>query len=381
MFDGRLHRSAVSDYDVGMASHLLTLPTIQNWSCHNCSGCCRQHLIEVTEEERQRILDQQWSEEDGIASEQPVLVPFAGPPWKKRYRLGHQPDGACVFLDEKGLCKIHAKFGEAAKPLPGPNGEPSSELVDFDVFTQLESEFIAKHGADKFALIEANALVAPRGASATERELRRLRVDLEVSGFWEIDRIAWERIKLLTVFKGVVSIQNASSYGEWRQDEIALLDAQLQVRSGISSRAVAEQVVDQRDLVKQVENDYSLIRNGDDKLISGLRNTWVAEHIEDGLARQAIEWGYLDAGAPVDGDLSERLQAVGAADPVEKPEPEPQSTNLQTQSMADAFVAGRTLGQIGVDEDLTPKAVQMRLRRFAQANGFENPLAMREATL
>lgn len=32
-------------------------------------------------------------------------------------QLAHQPDGACVFLNEKGLCRIHAKFGEPAKPL------------------------------------------------------------------------------------------------------------------------------------------------------------------------------------------------------------------------------------------------------------------------
>ena len=37
--------------------------------------------------------------------------------WSRRYRLGHQADGACVFLDERGLCRIHAKFGEQAKPL------------------------------------------------------------------------------------------------------------------------------------------------------------------------------------------------------------------------------------------------------------------------
>lgn len=32
-------------------------------------------------------------------------------------RLNTRPDGACVFLDDKGLCKIHAKFGEPTKPL------------------------------------------------------------------------------------------------------------------------------------------------------------------------------------------------------------------------------------------------------------------------
>lgn len=97
-----------------MAKPRLELPVLQNWSCHNCGGCCRQHLIEVTEAERQRILDQKWTSQDGVRL--PVLVWHAGPPWKKRYRLAHQADGGCVFLDERGLCRIHAKFGESAKP-------------------------------------------------------------------------------------------------------------------------------------------------------------------------------------------------------------------------------------------------------------------------
>ena len=99
-----------------MAVPRLELPVLQNWSCHNCGGCCRQHLIEVTDAERQRILDQKWTAQDGIR--QPVLAWHSGPPWKKRYRLTHTGDGGCVFLNEQGLCRIHAKFGEAAKPLP-----------------------------------------------------------------------------------------------------------------------------------------------------------------------------------------------------------------------------------------------------------------------
>jgi lysine-N-methylase len=96
----------------------LQLPTIQNWSCHSCGGCCRQHLIEITEAERQRILEQGWTAADGIPAGQSPVVSFAGPPWKRRYRLAHRADGACVFLNEQGLCRIHAKFGEQAKPLP-----------------------------------------------------------------------------------------------------------------------------------------------------------------------------------------------------------------------------------------------------------------------
>src|SRR5213076_90831 len=32
-------------------------------------------------------------------------------------RLNHRPDGACVFLGPDNRCRIHAKFGSAAKPL------------------------------------------------------------------------------------------------------------------------------------------------------------------------------------------------------------------------------------------------------------------------
>jgi len=94
----------------------LELPTIQSWSCHSCGECCKQHSIEITEAERQRILDQNWTEADGIPADQPLFVKMGGP-FRRWYRLAHQPDGSCAFLDENGLCRIHAKFGEAAKPL------------------------------------------------------------------------------------------------------------------------------------------------------------------------------------------------------------------------------------------------------------------------
>lgn len=95
----------------------LELPTIQNWSCHNCSGCCRQHGIHISEADKLRIEQQDWSAEGGIPEGQPVFVKMGGWLTKAWWRLAHQPDGACVFLDQRGLCRIHAKFGEEAKPL------------------------------------------------------------------------------------------------------------------------------------------------------------------------------------------------------------------------------------------------------------------------
>ena len=88
----------------------LVLPTIQNWSCHNCGGCCRQHAIIITREEKQRIVSQNWTPADGIPEK--MFSKFGSDE-----RLSTTADGSCIFLNEKGLCKIHAKFGEPAKPL------------------------------------------------------------------------------------------------------------------------------------------------------------------------------------------------------------------------------------------------------------------------
>ena len=95
----------------------LELPTIQNWSCHNCGGCCRQHEIEITPQERERILGQRWENDAELPQDRPTIEKIGPWPWTQRYRLGHQADGGCIFLDSKGLCRIHAKFGESAKPL------------------------------------------------------------------------------------------------------------------------------------------------------------------------------------------------------------------------------------------------------------------------
>lgn len=91
----------------------LELPTLQSWSCQSCANCCRDLDIEITEAERQRIVEQNWTTDDGVPANQIESFGLFG----KRYRLAHGDDGACVFLDDERKCRIHSKFGEAAKPL------------------------------------------------------------------------------------------------------------------------------------------------------------------------------------------------------------------------------------------------------------------------
>jgi lysine-N-methylase len=88
------------------------MPTGQNWSCHSCSDCCRGGLlITLLPEDKRRIEQQGWTLADGVDPAKMIVANLGS------HRLGHQPGGACVFLDAAGRCRIHAKFGEAAKPL------------------------------------------------------------------------------------------------------------------------------------------------------------------------------------------------------------------------------------------------------------------------
>lgn len=87
------------------------LPVLQNWDCHSCGDCCRSYAVPVTAEERRRIDAQGWEQ----------LPEFQGVPYfVKRggeFYLNHREDGGCVFLGADKLCRIHGKFGSAAKPL------------------------------------------------------------------------------------------------------------------------------------------------------------------------------------------------------------------------------------------------------------------------
>lgn len=90
----------------------LEIPAAQNWSCHACTDCCRHHLVvPLSAQERERLEKQGWTQADGV---DPARMIVSG---LNQQRLGHQADGACVFLDAAKRCRIHAKFGEAAKPL------------------------------------------------------------------------------------------------------------------------------------------------------------------------------------------------------------------------------------------------------------------------
>ncbi len=80
----------------------------QRWSCHSCGNCCRELVGHLFDADRERIDLQGWAGKLDV----PPYVRIG-----RGWALNKRADGACVFLGENGLCRIHAECGEAAKPL------------------------------------------------------------------------------------------------------------------------------------------------------------------------------------------------------------------------------------------------------------------------
>lgn len=80
----------------------------QRYSCHGCGNCCRDFTVQLREDDIRKLEAQGWEEKLG----EPITVTFKGTQY-----LRQREDGACLFLDEKGLCKIHAEFGFEEKPI------------------------------------------------------------------------------------------------------------------------------------------------------------------------------------------------------------------------------------------------------------------------
>ena len=88
-------------------------PGLQNYDCSGCGDCCRgRFAIIITQADRDRIAAQGWSDEELGLGGKPLFTPKG-----EDFQLAHRPDGSCVFLQENNRCAIHAKHGEAAKPL------------------------------------------------------------------------------------------------------------------------------------------------------------------------------------------------------------------------------------------------------------------------
>jgi len=81
--------------------------TDQRFTCLKCSRGCRRTTVPVTEGEAEayRKLGPEYDAFEPIPGYEPLL------------RIRKRPDGACVFLMDDGLCRIHKEMGLDRKPI------------------------------------------------------------------------------------------------------------------------------------------------------------------------------------------------------------------------------------------------------------------------
>jgi lysine-N-methylase len=91
---------------------IVVLPQQEKWNCHQCGVCCRGSVVPLSKTDLAKLQSQRWEDDPDLkATRTTVRMGWTGP-----FRLAHRPDGSCVFLNQNGACRIHAKFGADAKP-------------------------------------------------------------------------------------------------------------------------------------------------------------------------------------------------------------------------------------------------------------------------
>lgn len=189
-----------------------SLPVLQNWDCHSCTECCREYRVGVTDEERARIAAQGW--ENDPAMKGVKLFARDGGWFSANYRLNHNAEDACVFLDEKGGCRIHAKFGPEGKPL-------ACRVYPFVLVPAGDQWRVGLRYAcpsaanDQGRPINAHAPAIREYAAALERQEGIAGRVLPVPMLRRAQTVPWSDIGLfIRVFRGIVLDERRSL--EWR---------------------------------------------------------------------------------------------------------------------------------------------------------------------
>jgi hypothetical protein len=257
--------------------------------------------------------------------------------------------------------------------------------VDFDKFNDLESAFIAKVGAEQFALIEANAFVAPRGANDMELQLREDRQAITTGGFWEIEEEVWAasepRLRNIIADAGIQIPDSAfSDYSSFRLAMVdraeELIARQIETQGFIEitvrvkgvgdvprritepefARAAAESMVSSDDIINAIDADRQAAKR---KWLGDPQNAEAAEAV----IRQQYMSGKFNIGTAQD-----------ALDAAAESQPEPTSANI-----ADRFNSGLTFVQLAEATGRSAAAIEQLLRREARKRGFANATEMRAA--
>ena len=85
------------------------------FTCKQCADCCKSFPVSLTEAEAERYDARDWTPILGVPG--PAYRVIRGTSGLPARYLRRRSDGACIFLAEDNLCKIHGHYGEHDKPL------------------------------------------------------------------------------------------------------------------------------------------------------------------------------------------------------------------------------------------------------------------------
>ena len=97
----------------------LLLPPGIRYECIRCGACCRSLEVTLTDAEHERLAGHDWSAELPDYAPERTFAPLRGARGRQTWRLRPLPSGACRFLGDDGLCRVHAALGYQAKPFAG----------------------------------------------------------------------------------------------------------------------------------------------------------------------------------------------------------------------------------------------------------------------
>lgn len=269
------------------------------------------------------------------------------------------------------------------------NGREVTIEVDFEAFNQLEEQFFASLPQDIAILVQQNVAVAPSGAGPAEVELREVRRDLTLNGYWKIDDELWKQAQPVFAKTGLVPeelVNQATSFTEYRTLAVQQIAQNLQA-TGRFEPATALQFAKSRFDSQPEAQAY-------DAGMQQRKVEWALQHAQDGLAERAIQWGYLSdsianliaSGAVGNGQpASQPAPAAPAAPAPSAPAPSrtpstapefvpprtnplaPRSENLSSAELTARLVeehrGGASYGQLAIKYDITRDAAIGRIRR------------------
>ncbi|MDR3706980.1 MAG: YkgJ family cysteine cluster protein [Capsulimonadaceae bacterium] len=91
---------------------LITTGSFQRYDCTGCGVCCKgRFAITISKADRDRIVAQKWTDEELDLGGAKLFTKHGD-----EFVIAHRANGACAFLQDDGLCRIHARYGIAAKP-------------------------------------------------------------------------------------------------------------------------------------------------------------------------------------------------------------------------------------------------------------------------